>query len=366
MSAIRLQRYLAQAGVAARRKAETLIEDGAVAVNGKVVTELGTRVDPDRDHVTVEGRAVRPEPLYYVILNKPKGCVTTVSDPHGRPTVMEYLPGLPGKVVPVGRLDFYSEGVLLLTNDGDLAAALMAPRTHAEKTYHVKIRGPVKDSHIAAFRTGVTLDRGVKTRPAEVNRLAAKSRHTWLVMTLTEGKNRQIHRMAEAFGYQVLKIQRVAFAGLTFHGLRVGDARELTQQEVAALYAVVGQKPSARAQSRGKWSARREQTDMARRARTRQRDEEGAPPPPQREPRPAPSRMGSGKPPARTGRPASRAGKPPARAGKPPARTSKPPSRTGSKPPSRTSKPPARATKPASRTTKPKIQPRRKSVRRSR
>lgn len=269
MSAIRLQRYLSQAGVAARRKAEDLIVQGAVAVNGTVVTKLGSKVVPGEDRVTVDGQAVYPQELFYAILNKPKGCITAVTDPEGRPTVMEYLHKLPVSVAPVGRLDFYSEGVLLFTNDGELSARLQSPRRHVEKTYHVKVRDRVKESHLQTLRDGVELDDGKVTRPAEVDRLRSKSRHQWLVITLTEGKSRQIHRMLGALDYVVLKIQRVAYGGITFHGLRVGDARELTQTEVNELRSMV--KLAKSTVSRGKWSSRREDTELGRRARARAR-----------------------------------------------------------------------------------------------
>jgi 23S rRNA pseudouridine2605 synthase len=267
---IRLQRYLSQCGIAARRKAEELIESGAVTVNGQRVTELGTKVVPGKDRVTVDGEAVYPEDLFYVLLNKPKGCLTAVSDPEGRPTVMEFLPNVPVHVAPVGRLDFYSEGVLLLTNDGELSARLQSPAHHVEKTYHVKIRDQITARHIEALRQGVRLDDGAVTRPAQVDVLTGtKSKHHWLVITLIEGKSRQIHRMVGALGYQVMKLQRVAYGGLTFHGLRVGDARELTQAEVNSLRELVGLPKDTVA--RGKWSARREDTDLARRALARAR-----------------------------------------------------------------------------------------------
>jgi 23S rRNA pseudouridine2605 synthase len=267
MAAIRLQRFLAQAGIAARRKAEVLITDGQVKVNGKLVTELGTKVDPARDKVEVNGVLVERDDLFYLVLNKPKGCVTTVSDPHDRPTVMDFVFGVPDSVVPIGRLDFYSEGVLLMTNDGALAAALLAPDRHVDKTYHVKIRGRVRREHLEAMRSGVRLDDGRMTRPARVDLLKSPSNHDWLVITLTEGRSRQIHRMAEALGYTVLKLQRVAFAGITYEGLRVGDARELTQAEVSALYQQVGLTRPARATARGTWRVSREQTESARRLR---------------------------------------------------------------------------------------------------
>jgi 23S rRNA pseudouridine2605 synthase len=262
---IRLQRYLAMAGVAARRKAEDLISLGRVKVNGVVVTQLGTRITPDRDQVLVDGEAVVALDHFYVLLNKPKACITAVTDDQGRPTVMEYLPNLPVPVVPVGRLDFYTEGVLLLTNDGELAARLLAPKSHVAKTYHVKVRGRIEPRHIEMLRSGVRLDDGSTTLPAEVEVLPAESKHSWIGITIHEGKQRQVHRMLEAFGYQVTKLQRVAFANLTFHGLRVGDARELSQQELNDLRDMVGL--DHRAAARGRWTARRESTDISRRAR---------------------------------------------------------------------------------------------------
>ena len=240
MPLIRLQRYLSEAGVAARRKSEDLITAGRVTVNGKVVDRLGAKVDPEADTVAVDGKQVEPEDKVYLILNKPKGYVSTVSDPQGRPTVMALLPRLPVKGVrPVGRLDFYTEGVLLFTNDGELQSALLTPRSRIEKIYHVKIRGEVKPKHLEALRTGVMVD-GRKTLPAKVDILRKVGRHTWLVMTITEGRSRQIHRMAEALGYQVIKLARVSFGKITYFGLRVGQARKLTDAEVRHLRGLAG------------------------------------------------------------------------------------------------------------------------------
>ncbi|HEU4733336.1 MAG TPA: pseudouridine synthase, partial [Kofleriaceae bacterium] len=271
---VRLQRYLAAAGVAARRKAEELIVAGRVQVNGAVVTTLGTKIDPDQDSVLVDGEAVVALDRFYVLLNKPKGCITAVSDDRGRPTVMDYLPNLPVPVKPVGRLDFYTEGVLLLTNDGDLAARLLAPANHVPKTYHVKVHGRLTREELQALRDGVMLDDGTTTLPAEVEVLPGESKHTWLGITIHEGKQRQIHRMIEALGHQVDKLQRVAFATLTFHNLRVGDARELTQQELNELRDLVGLDHSTVA--RGRWTSRREETDIPRRARAKARAEADA------------------------------------------------------------------------------------------
>lgn len=274
---MRLARYLARAGIASRRKSEELIRAGRVAVNGKKVTNVATNVDPDTDRVAVDGKAAHAEDYFYAILNKPKGCITTVSDPWDRPTVMDYLPRLPAAVKPVGRLDFYSEGVLLLTNDGELAARLLAPASHVAKTYHVKLRGHITDRELARLRKGVSID-GRTTREAQVDRLKnARSSHDWLVITLTEGRSRQIHRMLGALGHTVTKLQRVAFANLTFHGLRVGDARELEQRELNELRQIAGLTRSPAAVARGKWSAVREESELGRRARARAAEPEAAP-----------------------------------------------------------------------------------------
>src|ERR1700753_2976383 len=154
--AVRLQRFLATAGVAARRKAEDMITGGRVTVNGKTVTVLGTKGDPDNHSVTVDGEAAYPLDKFYVVLNKPKACITAVTDDRGRPTVMDYLPNLPIPVKPVGRLDFYTEAVLLLTNDGERAAKLLAPGSHVPKTYHVKVHGQLTPRNIQVLREGVT------------------------------------------------------------------------------------------------------------------------------------------------------------------------------------------------------------------
>ncbi|HEV7555543.1 MAG TPA: pseudouridine synthase, partial [Kofleriaceae bacterium] len=268
---IRLQRFLAAGGVAARRKAEDMITAGRVTVNGVVVRELGTKVDPDNDDVLLDGEAVVVLDRFYVVFNKPKGCITSVTDDRGRPTVMDYLPNLPVPVKPVGRLDFYSEGVLLLTNDGELAARLLAPAHHVPKTYHVKVHGQVTPKDLAILSKGVRLDDGTTTMPADIAVLPGESKHTWLAITIHEGKHRQIHRMLEALGYQVDKLQRVAFANLTFHDLRIGDARELQQPELNQLRDLVGLDHGPVA--RGRWNSKREATDIPRRARDKARAE---------------------------------------------------------------------------------------------
>lgn len=244
MEPVRLQRFLAQAGVTSRRKAEELIVKGLVRVNGKVVTELGTKVDPARDRVAVENRPVEPEAHVYVLMHKPKGTVTTLDDPDKRPTVMQLLDRERRQVrlYPVGRLDFNTEGVLLLTNDGELAHALMHPSRSVEKTYHVKLRGTPTQASLEELRSGIELDDGETTQPAEVTLIAPSEggRNTWLEVTLHEGKNRQIHRMMEAIGHQVAKLHRVAYAGLTVEELPPGRSRDLTPKEVARLRKLAG------------------------------------------------------------------------------------------------------------------------------
>ena len=187
--AVRLQRFLATAGVAARRKAEALITAGRVSVNGKVVTVLGTKVDPDNDDVLVDGQAVVALEKFYVLLNKPKGCITSVTDDRGRATVMDYLPNVPVPVKPVGRLDYYTEGVLLLTNDGELAAKLLAPASHVAKTYHAKVHGTVSLDQLKILRKGVELDDGTITQPAEVQALPSESKYSWIALTIHEPRS---------------------------------------------------------------------------------------------------------------------------------------------------------------------------------
>src|SRR3569832_1454369 len=263
--AVRLQRFLATAGVAARRKAEEMITAGRVTVNGKVVTVLGTKIEPDNDSITVDGEAVMALDKIYVLLNKPKGCITAVTDDRGRPTVMDYLPNVPVPVKPVGRLDFYTEGVLLLTNDGELAAKLLAPASHVPKTYHAKVHGHVTQDQLKLLRKGIELDDGTVTQPAEVALLPSESKHSWVAVTIHEGKHHQVHRMFESLGFRVDKLQRVAFANLTFHHLRVDNTRELTQQELNQLRDAVGLDHSAVA--RGRRHTTHKTTDIPRRAR---------------------------------------------------------------------------------------------------
>src|SRR5580700_2885693 len=237
----RLQKIIAAAGVASRRKAEELISSGCVQVNGAVVTELGTKADPETDHVRVNGKLLHGAQRHvYLLLNKPKGFVTTMSDPEKRPTVMDLIHGVRGRVYPIGRLDYASEGLLLLTNDGELAHSLMKAASHVAKTYVVKVAGTRKEEAIAKLRAGVSIatDDGkrVKTGPALV-RMVKEAANPWYEITLVEGRNRQIRRMFEVVGHYVEKIKRVRYGPLTLD-VPPGKFRSLTLKEVERLKAV--------------------------------------------------------------------------------------------------------------------------------
>jgi 23S rRNA pseudouridine2605 synthase len=249
----RLQKIIAAAGITSRRKAEELITTGRVQVNGKVVTELGTKADPERDHIRVDGKLLQgAERHRYFLLNKPKGYVTTASDPEGRHTVMEFFRG-GERVFPVGRLDYMSEGLLLLTNDGDLANALTRAAAKVEKTYLVKVSGKPSDAALEQLRSGIMIDRGrtgsrpgersapakgrgkdrVMTAPAKI-RLARDAENPWYEMVLIEGRNREIRKMFEEVGHHVEKIRRIGYGPLVLD-VEPGKLRELDPQEVEAL-----------------------------------------------------------------------------------------------------------------------------------
>src|SRR5436309_3879396 len=213
MSSERLQKIMAACGVASRRKAEEMIAAGRVTLNGKVVVEQGTKADPERDVICVDGKPLkRRERLLYFLLNKPKGYVTTVSDPEGRPTVMELIKNCPERVYPVGRLDYTSGGLLLMTNDGALAQKLMKAGSHVPKTKLVKISGKPGEKDLSRLRTGITIEledgKRVKTSPAKI-RLVEDGANPWYEVILIEGRNRQIRRMFQRVGFLVEKIKRV-------------------------------------------------------------------------------------------------------------------------------------------------------------
>jgi len=234
MSEERLQKILAHAGVASRRQAEQIIQEGRVTVNGTVVTELGSKADLDRDHIKVDGKLIRaPKRLVYLALNKPDNTVTTVSDPEGRTTVMDLLRGVKERVYPVGRLDYHSEGLLILTNDGHLANALTSAATHVAKTYIVKVNGTLTADQEQAFRTGVPIS-GRRTEPAGL-KLVHAARNPWYEVRLFEGRNQQIRIMFKHLGFLVEKLKRVRIGPLELGPLKPGEFRHLTELEVRKL-----------------------------------------------------------------------------------------------------------------------------------
>jgi len=233
-SAVRLQKFLAAAGVASRREGERLIQAGRVAVNGRVVLTLGTRVDPGRDVVRLDGRRLQSEERHvYYLLHKPKGYITTSRDPEGRPTVLDLLPGVKERVYPVGRLDWHSEGLLILTNDGDLAYQLTHPSNHIAKVYRVKVKGLVPDAALQAVRKGLYLN-GRRSLPARVRRITSRT-NSWLEITLYEGQKNQIRRTFEYMGHPVLKLKRIAIGALSDPDLKPGSFRPLTAGEIHRL-----------------------------------------------------------------------------------------------------------------------------------
>src|SRR5271155_4635730 len=234
MVALRLQKVLARAGVASRRAAEALIKAGRVRVDGQVVTELGTKVDPGSRRIEVDGRRIVRETPVYVALHKPRGVVSTMSDPEGRPSVRELLADVPARVFPVGRLDFNTSGLLVATNDGDFAEGLMHPRQSVPKTYIVKLQGTMKDEDVDQWRRGIQLEDG-KTGPAKVRLLRHEGDKTWLELTITEGRNQQVRRMGDASRFRVMRLARTSFAGITSEGLAPGRWRYLTADELTAM-----------------------------------------------------------------------------------------------------------------------------------
>lgn len=241
---VRLQKVLARAGVSSRRGGETLISAGRVKVNGQVVTALGTKVDPLRDRIAVDNKLIEAEPPIYLVLNKPDGFVCSAekkTDDRGRPTVISLLRGVDARVFPVGRLDYHTRGVLLITNDGDLSSRLLHPRSKVPKTYHAKFQGRLDNAAIDRLREGVTLEDGTVTRPVdELLIIRDTEANTWVQLTISQGLNRQIRRMGEAVGHPVLKLLRVAFADVTADDLPEGQFRRLRETELGDLRARVG------------------------------------------------------------------------------------------------------------------------------
>ncbi len=235
---VRLNKFLANAGIASRRKADLLIQEGKVKVNGKVVLGMGIKIHPPRDKVFVDGKqvAVLDEPVY-IVFNKPKDCITTTRDERGRTTVMDYVK-TKSRLFPVGRLDRNTTGVLLLTNDGELANRLMHPRLEVKKAYKVTLDRPIRPEDAERFTKGVKLEDGV-TAESEVYIIPGGRRRV-VGVALTEGRNRQVHRMFERLGYEVKNLDRVAYGDITAEGLRRGEWRYLTKAELANLRKSIG------------------------------------------------------------------------------------------------------------------------------
>ncbi|HZX95577.1 MAG TPA: pseudouridine synthase [Myxococcales bacterium] len=246
MAVERLQKILAHAGVASRRKAEELIESGHVTVNGKVVRELGSKADLAEDVIQVDGRTIREEQdkVYYV-LYKPVGCVTTLSDPEGRQTIKTYVEHIPERVYPVGRLDYDVEGALIVTNDGELAFSMMHPRFGVRRTYLAKVHGIPKEEQIERLLKGVRLEDG-RARALEADLHSRTPKNTWVRVVVAEGRQHMVKRLMEAVGAPVQKLYRADYGGIGVAGMRPGEVRELTKAEVDHLRSQAGKKAEAR------------------------------------------------------------------------------------------------------------------------
>ena len=239
---IRLNKYLSMAGVSSRREADSLIEQGRVKVNGKIVQILGTKVDENKDRIQVDGKIVEgAQEKVYVLLNKPPEFLVTLKDPFQRPTIKDLLPNLKTRLFPVGRLDFDSEGLLMMTNDGELTNRLIHPRYEIKKIYLVKIKGHPEKVQISKLEKGIYID-GKKTAPAKIFPISSSPKRALYKVEIYEGRKREIRRMFEAIGFPILLLRREKFAGLTLDGLNLGDWRYLSDNEVQILYKKVGLK----------------------------------------------------------------------------------------------------------------------------
>ena len=241
----RLHKVLAHAGIASRRACERLIREGRVTVNGATVATLGVKVDPARDMIRVDGKRVPAPPAVHttILLNKPRGVVTTLSDPERRPTVRDLIPKLRARVYPVGRLDFDSEGLLLLTDDGDLARRLMHPSSGVAKTYLAKVRGEPSAESLHKLAAGGLPVAGRPALPARA-RIVRRGDNCWVEITIVEGRNRQVRRMLEGIGHPVMRLRRTAYGGLTVRGLPPGRFRVLTAEEIRRLGRAIAPKPT--------------------------------------------------------------------------------------------------------------------------
>ena len=240
----RLQKIIAAAGLTSRRKAELLIQEGRVTVNGQVVTQLGAKADPDRDHIKVDGKRIQAAPQkFYVLLNKPRQVISTVSDPEGRTKVTD-LVDINKKIYPVGRLDYNTEGLILLTNDGEFSKIVTAAGKHLPKVYEVKVRSVPTAVELARLRDGLRLKSGVQLARCKVEPMK-EGANSWYEVTLYQGKNRQIRDMFEAVGHPVLKLRRTRIGFLTDHGLAIGKCRHLIPQEVERILQIRIPKPKS-------------------------------------------------------------------------------------------------------------------------
>ena len=269
----RLQKIIAHAGVSSRREAEAMIREGRVTLNGRVVTELGTRADPDRDHIKVDGKLItHAEPHRYILLYKPKEVMTTVEDPQGRRTVIDLVRGIRERIYPVGRLDFHSEGLVLLTNDGDLAFKVSHPTHGSVKTYSVKVRGVPDERMIDKLRRGITID-GKRTLPCDIERMHTTGKrddegNSWFEVKLREGRTQQIRKMFQAIGHPVSKLRRVAIGPISDSKLTPGVWRELTKQEVKMLETMKELKVVKPRRAASRPAARKKPAAAAKRATT--------------------------------------------------------------------------------------------------
>ena len=228
---VRLQKIIAGSGISSRRKAEDFIRQGLVTVNGKTVMTLGTKVDPLHDHIKVNGRHLKSKlPDMFVMLNKPVGILSTLHDPDGRPTIKQLIPKPSLRLFPVGRLDIDSEGLLLLTNNGDIAQACLHPTHHVPKTYLVKVKGVLEDAEVQQLRRGVQLDDG-KTAPAKIKKAGKAQANSWIEITIHEGRKHQVKRMFEHVGHPVIRLKRIQFGPLHLGKLLPGKTRYLTDNE---------------------------------------------------------------------------------------------------------------------------------------
>ena len=230
----RLQKVMAHAGVASRRKSEEIIAEGRVKVNGEIVEEMGFKVNPEQDEIVVDGEVIREEKKRYILLNKPEGYITTVSDPEGRPTVMDLIPDLKQRLYPAGRLDYDSSGLRLMTNDGDLTYKLTHPKKEVDKKYRVLVQGKLSQEDFEKFEAGMIID-GQKTAPAKISNMNYKDEQTQFDIVIHEGRNRQVRRMVKIVGFSVISLKRIAFAFLTLKGVKEGEFRYLSDQEVDKL-----------------------------------------------------------------------------------------------------------------------------------